>query len=203
MKHAKKCFALLLCAALLTALAVPAFAETSDFTVTADKRMVATGESITLTAVNAPQAQAGQTVQYRWYFSWSPANVSGKYGNVSIGTTADAVIQAQAPGRDVVLLTYFNDPYGQQFTTWYWCVVEVSNASGPVASYKSSKIEIQGYYSLRDSFALPYEYLGYAFAWSLILYPKAIFASIACLFGILWSPFVALANSMEAKRVNG
>jgi len=203
----KKLLCALLALALAFTLALPAFADTPEFTITADKRMVATGESITLTAVNAPQAQAGQTVQYRWYFNYSPTAASSEIGHALIGTTTDAVIQAQAPGRDVVWPTY-TKPFTQQFTTRYWCVVDISDASGPVASYTSSKIEVMGYYGLGDSFAVPYVYFGYILAYMLV--PMFIFydltsipISIACLFGIFWSPFVLLANSVKAKLVNG
>ncbi|MCL2299698.1 MAG: hypothetical protein FWC27_06075 [Firmicutes bacterium] len=210
MKRAKMFFALLLCAALSVGLATPAFAETSDFTVVADKRMVATGETITLTAVNAPQAQAGQTVQYRWFFSYSLDPESAVEYAVLLGATTDTVIQAQVPGRDSVK-TLAGDPgslYSQQFSTRYWCVADISGSAGIVASYRSSKIKGQGYYSLKDSFALPYEHLAEAIVYMLIpglvfAEPSVFFDSIACLFGIVWSPFVGLANAAEAKRVNG
>ena len=175
----------------------PTYASAPAFAVTADKKMVATGESITLTAVNAPQAQAGQTVQYHWYFYFAPIHGNGSR---LVGTTADAVIQIQAPGRDIVRPTQAN-PFSQQFSTKYWCVAEISDASGLVASYGSNEIDVLGYYSLRDSFAVPYEYFPSAAV--LFFVPGVFFQAIACLFGILWSPWVAVANTAEAKRVNG
>ena len=122
MKRAKIILALLLCGALFAGLAMPAYASAPDFAVTADKKMVATGESITLTAVNAPQAQAGQTMQYHWYFYYDAGYATKKL----LGTSSDAVIQVQAPGRDVVISTYMGYPFSQQFKTWYWCVSEIS-----------------------------------------------------------------------------
>jgi len=200
MKHAKKFFALLLCATLFVGLTTPAFADEPAFTITADKQMVATGENFTLTAVNAPQAEAGQSIQYHWLFITLPEN--GHVGTISLGTTADAVIQIQAPGRDVLWPDY-NNPFSQRFSMQYWCVVDISDASGLVASYRSSRITVQGYYNLTDSFAVPYEALGYALLGVFINPFRNVFYSIACLFGIVWSPFVALANSAQAKRVNG
>jgi len=171
----------------------------SAFTVTADKQMVATGESITLTAVNVPQAQAGQSLEYHWYVNC----FYGDSHNLSIGTTVDAVIQTQAPSKDdMKAMKAYGDPFSQQFPTEYWCIVKVSDASGLVASYTSSRIEVSGYYSLRDSFVVPYEYIGYTFLLAFFV-PPLFFENIGCLFGILWSPFVALANAAEAKRVNG
>ena len=200
MKRAKIILALLLCGTLLAGLATPAFADAPAFTVTADKQMVATGESITLTAVNAPQAQAGQTVQYRWYFSIFAG------GSGLIGTTTDAVIQT-----DAVKPTTYRNPFTQQFPIEYSCVLDiVDNASGTVvASYTSSKIDVLGYYSLNDSFAVPYEYLVEALVYILLVpgyvffEPMLLLRAIACFFGILWSPWVAVANGAEAKRVNG
>ena len=218
MKLAKIIFALLLCGTLFVGLATPAFADESAFvdapafadeptfadepafTIAADKKMAASGESITLTAVNAPQPQAGQSVQYRWYFSI--------YGVESglIGTTTDAVIQT-----DAVKPTTFRSPFTQQFPIEYSCVLDiVDDASGTVvASYTSSKIDVLGYYSLSDSFAVPYDYLVEALVYILLVpgyvffEPMLLLRAFACFFGILWSPWVAVANGAEAKRVNG
>jgi len=97
--------------------------------------------------------------------------------------------------------------FNHKFPITYSCQAIVTERYEVVAYYNGA-IEVQGYYNLRDSIAVPYEYLGEAIVYMLIpglvfFEPMLFFGSIACLFGIVWSPFVALANSMEAKRVNG
>ena len=207
MVRAKKFFALLLCAALFAALATPAFAQEfaptqSYVTVTADKKMVATGESITLTVAGIPPLEAGQAIQYNWWV---------KYGAVdgpAPGTTTEPVLRTQVHGREVVP-RFYSSMINHKFPITYSCQARVTDGPGSIVAYYNGEIEVQGYYKLADGIAVPYEYLKEALAYmlfvpGLVFYePMLFFTSVACLFGILWSPFVALANSMEARRVNG
>lgn len=200
MKQVKLISAILLCAALLVGLATPAFADTSEFTVTADKKMVATGESITLTAVNAPQPEEGQTIKYTWNLSYRNDRITKL-----LGTTEEPVIQAQVPvfGAD-----YWSTPYDQKHPSKIWCVAEISDADGPVASYKSSSIVVMCYYNLGDSFAVTYACLALILMFMtspmiVIEEPTILVDGFVYFFGVLWLPFVALANVAEAERVNG
>jgi hypothetical protein len=202
MKRAKVLFAILLCGTLLVGLVTPAFADTSaaEFTVSADKKMVATGENITLTAINAPQVQAGQILEYRWYFSYRNDRITNL-----LGTTEDPVLQTKLPAMGA---DYWSTPYNQKHPLKFWCVAEISDDNGLFSAYTSGKVDVMGYYSLGDSFAVTYA--SFALALTFIPMPTIVFETPTILidafvyfFGFLWLPFVALANSVEAGRVNG
>jgi len=200
MKHAKRLFAFLLCAALLTALATPAYAlvpPTLDATITADMKMATAGDSVTLTVTGIPPLEAGQSIRYNWWYGYGDSNGIGSC------TTEDPVLQVQVPGRDIVR-TGLHWLFNHKFILYYKCQAIVTDSSGIIAYYNGAT-EVQGYYNFTDSLAVPYEALGdgYMIVMPFLQPIPYAFYAIACLFGIVWSPWVALANSMEAKRVNG